>query len=133
MVVRVPLSVSMMDQKIKNRLGRRLLCGAALVCCLGATAPVTFAQGNPARVVQGHVVDSSDKPLNGATVYLKDEHTLSVKSYIANDGGQYRFGQLSQNSDYQLWAESNGKKSGTKNISSFDTRKTFDITLKVDK
>lgn len=123
----------MTDHKMKIRFARRLLCGAALLCCFGAATPAALAQNNAARVVQGQVVDKSDKPLNGATVYLKDQHTLSVKSYIANDGGQFRFGQLSQNSDYQLWAESNGKKSDTKNISSFDTRKTFDITLKVDK
>jgi hypothetical protein len=66
-------------------------------------------------------------------VYLKDGHTLSVRSYVASDDGSYRFGQLAQNADYQLWAEAEGKKSGVKNISSFDTRKEFDMTLKIDK
>jgi len=56
-----------------------------------------------------------------------------VKSYIASDDGSYRFGQLAQNADYQLWAESGGKKSSVKNISSFDNRKEFDITLKIDR
>jgi len=32
----------------------------------------------------------------------------------------------------QLWAESGGKKSGVKNPSSFDSRKQFDINLKID-
>ena len=83
-------------------------------------------------MVQGKVVDKSDAGLKGATVYLKDGHTLSVKSYIASDDGSYRFGQLAQNTDYELWAELNGKKSGVKNLSSFDTRATFNINLKVD-
>ena len=81
------------------------------------------------RVVQGKVVDKSDAGLKGATVYLKDGHTLAVKSYVASDDGSYRFGQLTQTADYQLWAELNGKKSAVKNITSFDTRTQFNITF----
>jgi hypothetical protein len=112
--------------------------GVTLACCLGLLAPLALAPSpllaqQPAqRVVQGKVVDKSDAGLKGATVYLKDGHTLSVKSYISADDGSYRFGQLAQNTDYQLWAESNGKKSAVKNISSFDTRNQFNITLKID-
>jgi hypothetical protein len=118
---------------------RRFVGSLALVGCLGSAAMVAvpaarlFAQDAPvARVVQGKVVDKSGAGLKAATVYLKDGHTLSVRSYVASDDGSYRFGQLAQNADYQLWAEVDGKKSGVKNISSFDTRNEFDITLKVD-
>jgi len=111
-----------------------------VVCCVGVvaamagwTAPSAMAQDAPQRVVQGKVVDKSDTGMKGATVYLKDGHTLAVKSYVAADDGSYRFGQLAQNADYQLWAEINGKKSAVKNISSFDTRNQFNITLKIDK
>jgi hypothetical protein len=116
----------------------RIARSVALVCCLGLVAPLPLApspllaQQQAQRVVQGKVVDKSDAGLKGATVYLKDGHTLSVKSYISADDGSYRFGQLTQNTDYQLWAESNGKKSAVKNISSFDTRNQFNITLKID-
>jgi hypothetical protein len=111
----------------------------ALVSCLGTVAllvtPATTlpAQTATQRVVQGKVLDKSDAGLKGATIYLKDGHTLAVKSYIASDDGSFRFGQLVQNTDYQLWAEHNGKKSPIKNISSFDTRNEFNITLKIDK
>ena len=84
------------------------------------------------RVVSGKVVDKGDAPLKGAVVYLKDDHTLAVKGYIASDTGEYRFGQLAQSTDYELWAELNGKKSGTKSISSFDNKNAFSIDLKID-
>jgi hypothetical protein len=109
-----------------------LILGFAAVATLGAPASA-LAQDSATRIVQGKVVDKAGAGLKGATVYLKDSHTLAVKSYIATDDGSYRFGQLAQNVDYELWAESGGKKSSTRNISSFDTRKEFDITLKIDK
>jgi hypothetical protein len=94
-----------------------------------------FAQqrGPEQRVVQGKVVDGANAPIKGAVVYLKDSRSLAVKSFFSDAQGEYRFGQLSQNSDYQLWAENNGKKSATKTISSFDNKNQFLINLKIDK
>ena len=89
-------------------------------------------RGPVQRVVQGKVIDHAETALKGAVVYLKDGHTLSVKSFIADDQGEYRFGQLAQNTDYELWAESNGKKSPVKTISSFDSKNQFYINLKID-
>jgi len=84
------------------------------------------------RVVEGKVVDGAGNGLKGATIFLKDTHTLSIKSYIAADDGSFHFGQLTQTIDYEVWAEIAGKKSAVKNISSFDTRKFFNLTLKID-
>lgn len=111
-----------------------------LACCVGfaglATVQVRVlaAQQQAQRIVQGKVVDKSEAGLRGATVYLKDGHTLAVKSYVTSDDGSYRFGQLTSTADYQLWAEfpAGGKKSSVKNISSFDSRTEFNITLKID-
>lgn len=98
-----------------------------------ATPGVAQQRGPVQRTVQGKVTDGSNNALKGAVVYLKDDHTLSVKSFIADDQGEYRFGQLAQNTDYEIWAEHDGKKSAVKTISSFDSKNQFIINLKVDK
>ena len=93
---------------------------------------VAQQRGPVQRVVQGKVTDQGNAALKGSVVYLKDGHSLSVKSFIADDQGEYRFGQLAQNTDYEIWAENNGKKSGVKTISSFDSKNQFYINLKID-
>ena len=100
---------------------------------LPLVSAVAEQRGPVQRVVQGKVVDSSGAIVKGAVVYLKDGHSLSVKSYFSDDEGGYRFGQLVQNTDYEIWAESNGKKSAVKTISSFDNKNQFYIDLKIGK
>jgi hypothetical protein len=118
---------------------RSIAGSSVLAACMLAGFPAAssgsraFGQqrGPEQRVVQGKVVNGSDAAMNGAVVYLKDDHSLSVKSYITAADGTYRFGQLAQSTDYELWAESNGKKSPVKTISSFDSKNRFFIDLKI--
>lgn len=84
------------------------------------------------RVATGKVVDKAGAPLGGAIVYLKNTRTNTVKTYIADNDGQFRFGDLSQDTDYALWAESEGVRSKSRGISSFDSQNNFYFTLKVD-
>jgi len=100
---------------------------------VGPTVSSLAQQRGPVqRVVQGRVMDNSAGLLSGAVVYLKDGHSLAVKSFISNDQGGYRFGQLSQNTDYEIWAEHDGKKSPVKTISSFDSKNQIFLDLKID-
>jgi hypothetical protein len=98
------------------------------------TVPLATAQNAAAtqRIVQGKVVDSADTPIEGAIVYLRNDKTQEVRTYISTQGGAYRFGQLSSNADYTLWAEYQNKKSKSRTISSFDEKRVFTFMLKVD-
>ena len=108
-----------------------LSVSAAAVNAVVVLTPSAFAQAPAARTLDGKVV-RGDAPVKGAVVHLKDTRTLAQKSYITAEDGTYRFAQLSGNSDYEVWAEADGKKSSTKSVSSFDTKNSFSITLKID-
>jgi len=85
------------------------------------------------RIADGKVVTKSDAALPNAIVYLKDTKSSSVRTYITDAEGHFHFGQLSQNTDYELWAESEGVRSSTKGISSFDSKNYYNFTLKIGK
>ena len=84
------------------------------------------------RVVEGKVVNKSDQILPGSVVYLKNTKSLAVRSFLTDDAGNFRFGQLSPSADFELWAEQNGKRSSTKSISSFNNKNDLVFTLKID-
>ncbi|HET8668191.1 MAG TPA: carboxypeptidase-like regulatory domain-containing protein [Terriglobales bacterium] len=97
---------------------------------------VTAASGaekntSQVRLLTGEVMDKAEAPLPNAVVYLKNTKTLTVKTFITDSGGQYRFPALSPNVDYEVYAEHNGRKSDIKTLSSFDTRPSARINLKV--
>lgn len=84
------------------------------------------------KMLTGTVTDKADQPIEGAVVYLKNSKTLTVKSYFTQQDGSYRFPQLALSTDYEIWAEKDGKKSDTKGISQFDDRYTPTVNLRVD-
>ena len=84
------------------------------------------------RSVQGRVVNQNDVPIRSAIVYLSDQHTMTVESYITQEDGAYRFEQLSPNDDYKVWAKVDGKNSKPKILSSFDNRSVFRVIIRID-
>jgi Carboxypeptidase regulatory-like domain len=90
-----------------------------------------FAQSSAVRSVEGKVFSPQDAPLGSAVVYLQDTKTNNIKSFISTNDGSYRFGQLSTDVDYLLWAEFKGKKSDKKTLSSFNSKKQLVIDLHI--
>ena len=79
------------------------------------------------------VEDKSEAPVGAAVIYLKNNRTQSITTHISEDNGQYRFSGLDPNADYEIHAEHDNLMSGTRTVSSFDGRKDFEITLKLDR
>ncbi len=116
----------------RNGTRRQLLLLLLLACAASCWQGFAQNAGQAVRVVQGMVRDSNDQLQANAIVYLQDQKTLEVRTYITEADGHYRFGQLSSDVDYQLWAEYKGHKSKTRSISSFDSKKQFNFDLKID-
>ena len=120
----------------KQRARAALLTAAALlpvaVAGGGLFAAAATAQ-TAAKTVQGKVLNSGAAPLPGGIVYLQDQKTNVVKTYIATADGSYRFGQLPADTDYKIWAEYQGQKSKEKLISSFDTKLQVTLDFHVGK
>jgi hypothetical protein len=109
--------------------------GMALVLLLAAG--LGFAQNAKheaqLRTVRGVVIEKSDAPMPGSVVFLKNSRTNTVRTYIADEQGGYRFSGLDPNTDYDIHAEKEGAKSQTHTVSSFDSRKDIVLNLKIDK
>jgi len=84
------------------------------------------------KVLLGKILDVGDNPLAGAVVYLTNTRTRAVKTYIAGKDGDYRFPGLTENTDYEVYAQYQGHKSETKSVSQFDSRATVSVNLKID-
>ena len=80
----------------------------------------------------GKVLDTQDNPLPDSVVYLTNTRNRSVKTYIVNQDGTYRFPALSTSIDYEVYAQYKGHKSDTKSVSQFDDRSEVYLDLKVD-
>jgi protocatechuate 3,4-dioxygenase beta subunit len=98
-----------------------------------ATVAVAGQQSGQLRTVRGTVVDSSNRPMASAIVYLKNMRTLAVRTYISSSHGRYRFSGLDPNVDYKLHAEHNNLTSAIRTVSSYDSRQEIIIELKVDR
>src|SRR4051794_24248734 len=82
------------------------------------------------RSVAGIVTNADAAPAPGADVQFKNIKTLQIRSFIAKEDGAYYFHELSPDVDYEVKADLQGASSGSKTLSSFDSRKKATINLK---
>ena len=82
-------------------------------------------------MVTGSVIDADSATVSGATVFLQNLKTKSIRSYTSVKDGRFRFAQVNMSDDYDLWAEKDGKKSAIKTVSSWDARKEFETELRL--
>lgn len=135
-------------KKRKSRLRRMarlpgLALGAALAVGMGAGAwpaqasaaavgKVKPTKAPTLRTVDGTVCNKEGAPIQGAVVYLQDTKTMAVKSFLSDEDGHFHFRQLPMSTDFGLWAELNGKRTKTKNISQFNSHAELSYKLKLD-
>jgi hypothetical protein len=113
------------------------LLAALLLCCAAAPAQDKKPKrGEPrTRSVQGVVSRAgAETPVVGAVVQLKNTKTLQIRSFITKENGAYYFHELSPDIDYELTAtdKATGESSGTKTLSSFDSRPNAILNLKLN-
>jgi hypothetical protein len=83
------------------------------------------------RTIRGTVLDKDETPRPSGIVYLLNTKTQAVKTYIADETGNYRFSGLDPNVDYEVHAEHDDMTSATRTISSFDSRRDVELVLKL--
>ena len=100
----------------------------ALLCALPLAAQKGESQ---LRTVHGSVIDSGENPVASAVVYLVNVKTQAVKTYIADDMGNYRFSGLDPNTDYELHSEHGDLTSATRTVSNFNSSRDIEVVLKL--
>lgn len=81
------------------------------------------------RTVHGSVLDRNDNPIPNGIVYLLNKKDHSVRTYIADSTGHYRFTGLDPNVDFEIHAKYKHHNSAHHTISSFDDRRNIEINL----
>ncbi len=107
-----------------------LLLASALSFPLWA-APSQRGQSFELRTVRGRVLSSQAVPARSAVVYLYDDRTQSVKTYIAGKDGRYHFSGLFAFDSYEIYAERGGIGSKRHAISSRNDRREFVVNLRI--
>ena len=107
--------------------------GLALAFLVSLAAAQNAKREAELRTVRGVVTDkSSENPVPSGVVFLKNTRSNAVRSYIADEEGNFRFSGLDPNTDYEIHAEKDGAKSVTHTISSFDSKKEIVLNLKIE-
>src|ERR1700730_136251 len=119
------------SRKLSGKKASALDC--ALLFAVGAITGLASAQKNKpvGRLLLGKVLDRQDNPLTNAVVYLTNNRTRAVKTYIVGPEGTYRFPALTTSVDYEVYAQYDGQKSDGKLVSQCDDRSQVYIDFRI--
>jgi hypothetical protein len=81
------------------------------------------------RPVSGAVTDKRGNTLAGASVLLENTTDLSIRSYITQQDGRYRFNDLNTDVDFTLKAHYKKWWSPSKALSKFNESKSPEVNL----
>ena len=122
-----------MNKRIFRNLAAVIVLAASVAVVAPAQSRKEKAEEASKRSLEGLVTDSADNVVVGAVVKLKDMKTLGVRSFITKEDGKYHFYGLSINNDYEVQADSSGMSSKARLLSVYDSRKSPNLDLKLDK
>ncbi len=104
---------------------RRILFALILLLLSGSLLWAQFGgrkKPKPSKTVTGQVADQNDVPIPTAVVNLTNLQTKKVEQDVTDDKGQFRFGGLNPDIDYNLQAFYHNVKGPVERISMYDTR-----------
>lgn len=84
------------------------------------------------RIIQGMVKDTSDNPVGGAIVQLKNTRTSKVVDFITKEDGKYAFRDLSLDIEYELLAKRADLVTPVKKASPYDTRHNITMNFRLE-
>lgn len=101
-----------------------------LLAPLGYSLPAQRRRAS--RGVRGVVNDPRGKPIQGASVRLKNLQTLRIRSYLSGKDGAYRFTNVSLGGEYEITAFFGGRRSDAKSIRWYDEGTDIEVNLVID-
>jgi hypothetical protein len=117
--------------QIRNMSLTMRLIAVILLSTLTAIAGNLPSQDSPLRTVHGTVLDAKGQTVTASVVYLHDEQTHAVRTYVTDHDGQYRFSGIRFHTDYRIHAEHMGLVSAVRKIPAHSTNKRIKLDLKL--
>jgi len=116
---------------IRHAFQLALLIAVGVAIALPAGAQANKKGDSELRTIRGIALDKDESPAPASVIYLLNVKTQAVKTYIADDAGNFRFSGLDPNANYEIHAERNDVMSPVRTISGFDSRRDIEVTLKL--
>jgi hypothetical protein len=129
---RDPLNKERALMQIRKTTQSMTLIAIILLSTVAAVAGNIPTHNSPLRMVHGTVVDAKGKTVAASVVYLHNEQTHAVKTYVTDHHGRYRFSGIRFHTDYRIHAEHKGRLSAVRRIPAHSTNKLIKLDLKLD-